>query len=36
MIQRNNPIEFSLTDDTPLGHTFVDVFTDADTLADAC
>ena len=35
MIQRNNPIEFSSTDETPLGHTFVDVFTDADTLADA-
>jgi GWxTD domain-containing protein len=35
LLQRNNPIQYSLTDDTPLGHTFVDAFTDADSLADA-
>jgi len=35
LLQRNNPIQYALTDDTPLGHTFVDAFTDADTLADA-
>jgi len=35
MIQRNNPLKYDLTNDTPLGHTFVDVFTSTDTLADA-
>ncbi len=34
LIQRNNPIQYTLTDDIPLGHTFADVYTDADTLAD--
>jgi GWxTD domain-containing protein len=35
LIQRNNPLKYDLTNDTPLGHTFVDGFSSADTLADA-